>query len=119
MLVPESKPDHAYANGDTVTLLWGNPSKPRLLVTELRGTAFIEKAIQPGTNVEQVRVGGDPGAWIPEPHVVVIRDASGVVHDTEPRLAGKTLLWQHGEVTLRLEGDLSKADALRIARSAH
>jgi hypothetical protein len=34
------------------------------------------------------------------------------------RLAGKTLLWQDGEVTLRLEGDLSKAEALRIARSA-
>jgi hypothetical protein len=119
VLVPKSKPDHAYMNGDTVTLLWGNPSEPRLLLTELRGTAFIDKAVQPGTNIERVRVGRDPGAWIPEPHVVVIRDPSGAIHDTEPRLAGKTLLWQHGELTLRLEGDLSQADALRIARSAH
>jgi hypothetical protein len=118
VLVPESKPAHVYANGDTVTLLWGDPAQPRLLLTELRGAAFIEKAVQPGTNIERVRVDGDPGAWIPEPHVVVIQDPSGVVRDTEPRLAGKTLLWQHGEVTLRLEGGLSKADAIRIARSA-
>lgn len=33
------------------------------------------------------------------------------------RLAGSTLLWTHGEQTLRLEGQLSKAEALRVAAS--
>jgi hypothetical protein len=48
----------------------------------------------------------------------MIRDPSGRLRDDAARLAGKTLLWEHGELTLRLEGDLSKAEALRIARTA-
>ena len=33
------------------------------------------------------------------------------------RLAGNTLIWHHGDVLVRLEADVSKATALRIARS--
>jgi hypothetical protein len=37
---------------------------------------------------------------------------------TEPvRLRRQVLLWQHGPLTLRLEGDLTIQRALRIARS--
>ena len=63
-------------------------------------------------------VNGQPGAWIEEPHVVFFEDRRGRMRQSTGRLAGKTLLWQHGEVTLRLEGDLSKEEALRIARTA-
>jgi hypothetical protein len=40
-----------------------------------------------------------------------------IVLDERIRLARNTLLWEHGPLTLRLEGDLSLAEALRIARS--
>jgi ABC-type transporter Mla MlaB component len=33
------------------------------------------------------------------------------------RLARNTLIWQRGSVMLRLEGELTRAEALRIARS--
>lgn len=116
-LVPEDKPDKVFVDDGTVSLLWGDPERPRLLLTELQGQAFIEKLIQPDTRVEPVTVNGRPGAWLEEPHVVMFRDSNGRLRDDSARLAGKTLLWEHGELTLRLEGDLTKEEALRIARS--
>lgn len=117
-LVPDDEPDRVFVDDDTVNLVWGNAQKPRLLLTEFRGEAFIEKLIQPKDDVEPVEVNGRPGAWLEQPHVVMFKDVRGRIRDSSARLAGKTLLWQHGEVTLRLEGDLTKEEALRIARSA-
>jgi hypothetical protein len=117
-LVPDDKPDKVFVDDGMVNLLWGDPQHPRLLLTEFRGEAFIEKLIQPNADVEPVTVNGRPGAWLDEPHVVMFKDPRGRIRDNSGRLAGKTLLWQHGEVTLRLEGDLTKEEALRIARSA-
>jgi hypothetical protein len=118
LLIPKDRPDTVYVRGEVVTMLWGTPDDVRLLLAELRGKAYIEKLIGPNADVVPVKVDGDPGAWIPAPHVVMIKDRRGQFREDQPRLAGKTLLWQHGPVTLRLEGDLSKEDALRIARSA-
>lgn len=117
-LVPDDEPDSVFVDDGTVSLLWGTPEDVRLLLTEFRGEAFIEKLIEPDVEVEPVSVNGRAGAWLEQPHVVLFRDQRGRLRDNEGRLAGKTLLWEHGEVTLRLEGDLSKAEALRIARSA-
>jgi hypothetical protein len=101
-----------------VTLLWGSPGDVHLLLTEFRGEAYIEKLVQPDTKVEAVTVNGGRGAWVEGSHVLVYRDSLGRNREDTARLAGKTLLWQRGSVTSRLEGDLSKAEALRIARSA-
>jgi hypothetical protein len=117
-LVPDDEPDRVFLSDGTVNLLWGTPDDVRLLLTELRGEAYIEKLVEPNADVQPVSVNGRAGAWLEQPHVVVFKDPRGRVRDSEPRLAAKTLLWNHGEVTLRLEGDLSKAEALRIARSA-
>jgi hypothetical protein len=117
-LVPDDRPDRVYVDDGTVNLLWGTPDDVRLLLTQFRGEALFQKLIEGGAEVERVTINGRPGVWLDEPHVVVIRDPRGQFRDEETRLAGKTLLWGHGDVTLRLEGDLSKAQALRIARSA-
>jgi hypothetical protein len=117
-LVPDEEPDSVWVDDGTVNLLWGTPDDVRLLLTEFRGEAFIEKLIEPNADVEPVSVNGLPGAWLEQPHVVMFKDPRGRLRDNEGRLAGKTLIWQFGDLTLRLEGDLSKAEALRIARSA-
>ena len=127
LLVPTAKgvgdPDQVgYSTaipGGKVTLLWGTPRAVHLLLTEFRGQAYIEKLIEPGTKVELLTVDGSRGAWVEGSHVLVYRDQNGLTRDDTSRLAGKTLLWQRGDVTLRLEGDFSRAEALRIARSAH
>jgi hypothetical protein len=122
LLVPTDAPDSVHIStaipGGKVSLLWGTPTSVRLLLTEFRGQeAYIEKLIQPDAKVEPVDV-GDIGAWLEEPHVLLFTDRYGRFREDTARLAGKTLLWQQGDVTLRLEGDLSKEEALRIARSA-
>jgi hypothetical protein len=120
MLVPEDAPDHAYISdvvpGGRVTLLWGTPSNVRLLLTETTGRAYIEKVVQGDTGVERVRV-GQGGAWFRGSHIVMFQDRDGGFHEGRARLAASTLAWQQGDVTLRLEGDISRENALRIARS--
>ena len=126
LLVPSAKgvgaPDlvacSAAIPGGKITLLWGTRRDVHLLLTEFRGEAFVEKLVEPGAKVELLQVDGSRGAWVGGSHVLVYRDRNGLVREDTSRLAGKTLLWQRGEVTLRLEGDFSKQEALRIARSA-
>jgi hypothetical protein len=121
LLVPDSKPDSVWVNeslpGGKVSLLWGTPSNVRLLLTEFAGRSYIEKVIDGDTRVERVKI-GDAGAWFQGPHVVMFQDRDGNFRESHARLAGNTLVWQVGEVTLRLEGRLTKDEALRIARTA-
>jgi hypothetical protein len=120
LLLPDQKPDAVYMSdslpGGKVTLLWGTPSSPRLMLTELTGHAYIEKIVQGDQAVEPVRI-GDAGAWFSGDHIVMYSDRAGIFHEGKARLAGNTLVWQVGGTTLRLEGDLTKAEALRIART--
>ena len=117
--VPSRKPDHVYVSdlvpGGRLTLLWGTPSKVRLLLTETSGRAYIEKTVQGDSEVEPVDI-GDGGAWFQGQHVVMFQDRAGMPHESTGRLAASTLAWQLGEVTLRLEGNISKDEALRFAR---
>jgi hypothetical protein len=121
LLVPANAPDSVYVStsipGGKVSFLWGTATSVRLLLTEFRGRAYIEKLLEPQAKVETVEV-GDRGAWLEEPHVLAFVDEDGQFREDTARLAGKTLIWQEGDVTLRLEGDLSKEEAIRIARSA-
>ncbi|MER6107531.1 hypothetical protein [Streptomyces hirsutus] len=70
----------------------------------------------------------DPALWFPRPHLLGfwLVDADGHRFTRKERTAGPTLLWMDGgrvgsgdasEVTLRLEGEASKARALEIAES--
>ena len=42
---------------------------------------------------------------------------AGLIRESAARLAGPTLVWRHGDRTLRLEADVPKSRALAIARS--
>jgi hypothetical protein len=115
--------------GGRITLLYrARPGLPRavgsgvgMLITEFRGDQpvdFIEKTLGPGTTAEQLTLQGEPAVWISgQPHVVVFRDADGTIREDTLRLAGNTLLWRRGALLLRIEAHISKAAALRIARS--
>jgi hypothetical protein len=89
-----------------------------LLITQFRAEPMLEKFAKVTTEVQQVTVGRETGYWFSAaPHSFVYTDRSGNVREETSRLAGSTLVWTHGELTLRLEGELSKAEALRIAES--
>jgi hypothetical protein len=127
------RPDAVYVNpdqplGGRVDLVFrarpGLPASPYtdagLLVTQFQGTLtpdFIKK-VGAGGFVEEVQVAGRSGYWFSgEPHFFTFQDRAGEVTDESTRLAGNTLVWQAGAQTLRLEGQLPRQEALRIAGS--
>ena len=92
-----------------------------LLLIQLRGDIpqpIIGKGTGPNTRVEQLTLNGAPAFWLEgDPHQVFYRDAAGQVRNETVRLAANVLLWQRGDVTLRLEGKLTRDEAVRIAES--
>jgi hypothetical protein len=91
-----------------VVVLYGRPDV-RLRLTETRG-GVIRKYTDTGQRVERVEVDGQPGLWVEGRHVV--NELFGM-----PRLSGNVLLWEQESLTLRLEGHLTKQQALEVARS--
>ncbi len=84
---------------------------PRLVVVEITtgGPWFIKKVAVNGSSVRYTSVAGQPAIWISgAPHALVLPIGGS-------RLAGNTLLWQHGPLTLRLEADLDLTHARAIA----
>lgn len=93
-----------------------------LLVTEFRAVAepLIEKTVGAAGNVERLTVGGDPAFFIsgPEHGFAYVPEAGGGAFEPQ-RLAGNTLLVERSDgVLLRVEGELTRAQAVRIAESA-
>lgn len=127
-------PDEVYldarAGGGIVSLVYrarpGYPSAAQtgaaVLVTQFRAevdTDLIEKKVTAsGTRVVSVVVDGGPGFWLEgRPHVVYFLDQDGDRIEETVRLAGNVLLWERGDVTLRIEANISLEAALRIAQS--
>jgi hypothetical protein len=114
-------PDAVYvsslAPGAPVTFVWGDRERPRLLLTQVRGRFYFEKLVHGSGDVVLTEVNGRSAAWIEgEPHVVFYDSETGG-GDLPGRLARNTLVWSRGPVTVRLEGELSREEAERIARS--
>jgi hypothetical protein len=66
-------------------------------------------------DIERVRINTAEGLWIPRPHEVLYIDRAGNWQHQSARLSGKTLIWQSGGKTMRLEGKLTKEEAIKIA----
>jgi hypothetical protein len=90
-----------------------------MLLTEFRADSeVISKRVGDDVRVESVTVDGNEGVWLEGgTHVVELTDESGEQLVDNTRLAGNTLIWQRGALTVRLESGLAKEDAIRIARS--
>ena len=115
------KPDAVFVQdlqpGTPVTYVWGELDRPRLLLTQVRGRFHFEKLVHGGDNgVVLTEVNGAEAAWIKGEHVLYYE--SGRTGGALPsRLAKSTLVWSRGPVTLRLEGDMTREEAERIART--
>jgi hypothetical protein len=92
-----------------------------LLLSQFRGSqdqAWLQKYIPQGEAIQPVTVDGEPGYWIGlTDHVLLYLTADGDTREDTLRLAGPTLLWERDGLLVRLEGELDRATALRIARS--
>jgi hypothetical protein len=124
-------PDQVYVDqtqaGDRVTLVY--VSRPEIPVQSQAGVSGVVVAFRgriddslfakvavPGTRVEEVTVNGGRGYWLEgTPHQFFYRDSAGNPSPETLRLAGNTLLWEQDGVTFRLEAQVTRDDALRIA----
>ncbi|HXM71850.1 MAG TPA: hypothetical protein VN940_01345, partial [Candidatus Dormibacteraeota bacterium] len=92
-----------------------------VLVTEARGAVnsnFFGKMIGTEATIEPVTVSGHQGYWVAgSPHVFIFLDANGNFRDETMRLATNTLILDEGGTVVRIEGNLTKAQALEIATS--
>jgi hypothetical protein len=92
-----------------------------VLVTEARGTVdenFFGKTVGPGTTIEPITLNGHRGWWISgQPHVFFFDDGSGNPRPETLRLATNTLIIDEGGTIVRIEGDLTRQQALDLAAS--
>jgi hypothetical protein len=128
-------PDAVFRGGDTLRGQIAFVYAPRpgipasellggagLLVTQNRGDVdegLANKLVDSGLGrVTQLKVGSDDGYWFfGQPHVFwYIAEDGSVVEDSRRRV-GNTLVWQHGDVLYRIEGDIDQDAALEIANS--
>ncbi len=93
------------------------------MLTEFRGEiqpdAFL-KIVGGGTTVVPVKVGTSDGWWIAgAPHDLILqfRDPDGQTRWQEVTVAGNVLIWQAGDVSLRLETPLDREAAIAVATS--
>ncbi len=129
-------PDEVYlgsgpAGGQVALVYWTRPGLPPasetgvvLLLVEFRAgpgtlsSGVLGKGLGLDTRIAEVAVNGGRGVWIEgAPHLLFLPDARGQFRQEPVRVAGNVLLWEQGELTLRIEGALSQDKALRIAAS--
>jgi hypothetical protein len=122
-------PPDAPAKGEVTLVYAVRPGIPvagqtgvSVLVTEARGAVdqnFFGKMIGPGTTLEAVTVAGSQqGYWISGPlNEFFFTDANGGFRNETVRLAANTLILDYGGTVIRIEGNLTKAQALEIASS--
>jgi hypothetical protein len=117
--VPEAlgDPDGVEVSADrrVLSLTWETDDGTVLLdqIGARLDYAFAKSA----TGVEFVTVAGDFALWFAEPHEVVVLEPDGTARRETARLAGHTLIWERGQVTMRLEGDLTRAQAVTVAET--
>jgi hypothetical protein len=89
-----------------------------VLLSEFRSgdPEFLRKSVGSETRVEPVRVDGSPGLWIEGATHALIYPGGSAGPETI-LIHGNVLLWVHGRLTLRLEAQLDKGEALRLARA--
>lgn len=104
-----------------VSMVWpaGDPAAPGnpVRLDQVAGQpdyAVVKKYID---EIDFTRVGGADAFWLRQPHPLAYIDANGTARTERSRIAGPTLIWTDGPVTLRLEGVATKERAMQVAGS--
>jgi hypothetical protein len=114
-------PDQVFfqeIGGPAVVLVWLDPNQPervRLSLHELGPGTFAEKG-DPGV-VQETTVNGQQAIWAEGPYILQFRRGNQIDYDFRRLVEGRVLLWVEGEITYRLESDLSLEEAVRVAES--
>lgn len=89
------------------------------LLTQFQGElnpGLYAKQVPNGVTVERLSINNAEALWISgPPHTVSFVDADGDLIEDTLRFAGNTLIWQDGDLTLRLESALDRETTIAIA----
>jgi hypothetical protein len=100
-----------------VAFLYGSEEKPKLLITQADARGAIEKIVNLNVTERDLVVvePGYAGVWLYGAKHAIFYPSTN--HEEPFRLVGNALVYEIDGVTLRLEAEISKDEALRIARS--
>jgi hypothetical protein len=119
LALPGVRPARAYVLGGELASVFLHARGQTVLLSELRSSneLLLKKMVGGATFVEPAQVGGSSGLWIVgAPHTLTYIDRKFGYHQQTILVRGNVLLWIHGPLTLRLEGKLTKAQAVELAR---
>ena len=124
ILLPPYKccgPGRVYVLGDSLaTVILGIGRNHHALLSEFPsfGPLSMKKLTIGETRVEDARVNGNEAVWIEGgTHTLKYFDRRFGVQEQNVLIHGNVLIWARGELTLRLEGRLTKQEALFFARN--
>lgn len=105
-------------NGPMVVLVWLDPAQPQGVSLSLHqfGPGTFAAKGNP-TTVQETQVNGQPAIWAKGPYLLQIRRGGQIDYDLRRLVEGHVLIWVEGELTYRLESDLTLAEAVRVAES--
>jgi hypothetical protein len=118
----DEDPDEVYiGERGTIWFLYGQPERVRLLVAQtptlqIDEPFFLKKLSSAGTRVEPFEVRGESAFLLSgAQHVVMLLDEDGEAYPESARLARDVVLWEEAGRTIRLEGELTRNDAIALA----
>jgi hypothetical protein len=98
-----------------VVLVWlepNDPSRIRLSLHQFGPGTFAEKGAP--KVIQATEVNKQPALWTEGPYMVQVRNGNYV---TRRLVEGHVLIWEVGEITYRLESELTLEEARQIAES--
>ena len=102
-----------------VSFLYGSEEQPKLLITQADARGAIEKIVNLNVTERDLVVvePGYAGVWLYGEKHAIFYPSNGTDHEEPFRLVGNALVYEIDGVTMRMEAEISKDEALRIARS--
>lgn len=113
------QPDHVFvqdADGEMLFLVWlepDNPEKVRMSLHFIPEGSWAISKVKP-TIIQETSVSGQRAVWTTGPYPIKLYNAE--IQFTR-MIFGHVLIWENGDVTYRLETNLSLEEAIKIAES--
>lgn len=119
----EPAPDEIRVARDArVSYIWRDGQRVRLVISQFPGSAtdpeFLKKLASGQTTIERLSVDGDAAVWLEGgPHAVYVLAPDGLVRNDMGWLAGNTLIVDRAGVTVRVEGALTRDEAVELVQA--
>ena len=120
-LLDVGEPDAVFARGQTMaSLVYGPVDRPRLVLRSSGARSGTASSRRPPARARRSRRSASTASAASSSRATTTTSCSSTnssITDEPTYLAGTVLLWNRGPLLLRLEGDLTRAEAVELAES--